>query len=138
MGRLRFYGLDWKNQSMNVQWPAVLFGWLVDFALSLLLQTVIIWAGLTSFFDSPSLTNLTHIGLMLLFVVVVGIGGFAGARMAGKGFALHGFLVGIADILISAFLNSGAVVPRPFVLVQILGCAAGVLGGLLAMRLRRV
>jgi putative membrane protein (TIGR04086 family) len=68
---------------------------------------------------------------------VVGAGGFAGARRADSDFVLHGFMVGVVDVLISAFLNGGYPTPRPFVLVQILGCGAGALGGLLAMRLRR-
>jgi putative membrane protein (TIGR04086 family) len=122
---------------MNVRWTAVLFGWLVDFALSLLLQMLILWVGVAGFFDNPSLLNPTHLALMLLFVAVVGVGGFVGARMAGSDYVLHGFLVGVADILISTLLNSGSATPRPFILIEILGCGAGALGGLLAMRLRR-
>jgi putative membrane protein (TIGR04086 family) len=122
---------------MNVQWTAVLFGWLVDFALSLLLQLIIVAVGVAGFYDNPSLANPIHLALMLLFVAVVGVGGFVGARMAGSNYTLHGFLVGIADIVISALLNFGTPIPHPFVLVQILGCAAGALGGTLAMRLRR-
>jgi putative membrane protein (TIGR04086 family) len=122
---------------MNVQWTAVLFGWLVDFSLSLLLQMIIVAVGVAGFYESPSLTNPLHLALMLLFVAIVGMGGLVGARIAGSAYALHGFLVGIADILISALLNSGSTTPRPFILVEILGCAAGALGGLLAMRLRR-
>jgi putative membrane protein (TIGR04086 family) len=122
---------------MNVRWTAVLFGWLVDFALSLLLQMIIGGVGVSSFYESPSLTNPVHLALMLLFVLIVGVGGLVGARMAGSAYALHGFLVGIADILISALLNSGSATPHAFILVEILGCAAGALGGLLAMRLRR-
>jgi putative membrane protein (TIGR04086 family) len=122
---------------MNVQWTAVLFGWLVDFALSLLLQMIIVGVGVASFYDSPSFANPIHLALMLIFIVIVGVGGLVGARMAGSAYALHGFLVGIADILISALLNSGSAIPRPFILIEILGCAAGTLGGVLAMRLRR-
>ncbi|NNJ10913.1 TIGR04086 family membrane protein [Chloroflexales bacterium ZM16-3] len=123
---------------MNVQWPAVLFGWLVDFGLSLLLQLLIVLVGASSFFDSPSLINPIHLGLMLLFVLVVGVGGFSGARMAGTAFALHGFLVGVTDILVSTLLSGGVSTPHPFILIEIFGCAAGALGGLLAMRLQRV
>jgi putative membrane protein (TIGR04086 family) len=122
---------------MNVKWTAVLFGWLVDFALSLLLQMIIVWFGVSSFFDSPSFANPIHLALMLLFVAVVGVGGYVGARMAGSDYALHGFLVGIADILVSALLSSGAATPHPFILIEVLGCAAGAAGGVLAMRLRR-
>ncbi|MBX0327998.1 TIGR04086 family membrane protein [Oscillochloris sp. ZM17-4] len=122
---------------MNIRWAAVLFGWLVDFGLSLALQLLVIAVGATSFFDSPSFTSPTHLVIMLLFVLVVGAGGFAAARMAGTAFALHGFLVGVADILFSTLLSGGVATPRPFILIEILGCAAGALGGLLAMRLRR-
>ncbi|MEI7772678.1 MAG: TIGR04086 family membrane protein [Chloroflexales bacterium] len=122
---------------MNVRWTAVIFGWSVDFALSLLLQMIIALVGVAGFFDSPSLFNPIHLTLMLLFVAIVGVGGFAGARMAGGAYALHGFLVGVADIVTSALLNSGYATPRPFIVVEILGCAAGALGGLIALRLRR-
>jgi putative membrane protein (TIGR04086 family) len=122
---------------MNVRWTAVIFGWTVDFTLSLLLQLIIAWVGVAGFFDQPSLANPIHLALMLLFVAIVGVGGFVGGRMAGSDYMLHGFLVGVTDILVSTLLNSGYSTPRPFVLVEILGCAAGALGGLLAMRLRR-
>lgn len=122
---------------MNVQWAAVLFGWLVDFILSFLLQMIIIGVGMDAFYNNPSLTNPIHLGIMLLFVLVVGVGGFIAARRAGTAFAFHGFLVGITDILITSLLNIGYAVPRPFILVQILGCIAAALGGLLAMRLQR-
>lgn len=122
---------------MNIRWMAVLFGWLVDFGLSLALQLLIVVAGLTSFFESPSLTNPLHVSLLLLFVLVVAVGGFVAARLAGAAFALHGFLVGVADILLSTLFNGGAAMPRPFILVEILGCGAAALAGLLAMRLGR-
>lgn len=122
---------------MNVRWVAVFYGWLVDFGLSLMLQSAIILFGVEGFFERPSLTNPLHLLLLLLFVLVVGAGGFVAARTAGASFALHGFLVGVADIIVSTLLGGGAAMPWPFILVEILGCGAGALCGLLAMRLRR-
>lgn len=118
---------------MDVRWSAVFFGWLVDFSLSLLLQLILSWAGFTSFFSAPELTNPGHLLLLLIFLLFTGVGGFVTARFAGRQFALHGLLVGVTGILASMVLNPGIVAePRTFVVARAVGCLFGALGGYLA------
>lgn len=123
---------------MDVRWSAVFFGWLVDFSLSLGLQLILVWVGLTAFFDAPSLANPLHLLLLTIFLLFTGAGGFIAARFGGEQAALHGLLVGVTAILASMVLNPGIVAePRVFVLGRGVGCLFGALGGYLAGRLRR-
>jgi putative membrane protein (TIGR04086 family) len=119
---------------MNVHWSAVLFGWLVDFALSLLLQVFIFWIGLTEFFEAPDPSILIHMGLLSLFVLFTGIGGFVAARLAEESYLINGLLVGVTGVLIAAVLNgSNAEVDRVFVIGQLAGCLLAALGGYAAL-----
>jgi putative membrane protein (TIGR04086 family) len=123
---------------MDVRWSAVFFGWLVDFAISLLIQLIMVWAGLELFFTAPDLANPTHLIFLLIFLLSTGVGGFIAGRFAGEAFALHGLLVGVTAILASMVANPGVVVePRVFVIHRAVGCLVGALGGYLAGRLLR-
>lgn len=117
----------------EVHWGAVFLGWLLDFVLRLLLQVAVAWLGLSAFYYAPSVAQPAHLALFALLLLSAGTGGFVGARLAGGRFALHGLLVGVTGILAAAVANPGVlVVPRLFVLAQLLSVAAGIAGGLLA------
>jgi len=122
---------------MDVRWSAVFFGWLVDFAISLLVQLILVWVGFTAFFSAPDVANPTHLLFLLIFLLATGAGGFVAARFGGQAFALHGLLVGVTGILVSMVLNPGIVAePRVFVIHRAVGCLVGALGGALAGRLQ--
>jgi putative membrane protein (TIGR04086 family) len=116
----------------------VFFGWLVDFSLTLLLHLLLGSAGVTTFFQTPDLSNPLHWLFLFLFLFATAVGGCVAAWIANDAYVLHGLLVGITGILIGAVLNPGVeAVPRLFVISQIVGCGFGALGGYLAGVIRR-
>ena len=123
---------------MDVRWSAVFFGWLVDFASSLLIQLILVLLGFSAFFAAPDIANPIHLLFLLVFLLTTVAGGLVAARFGGQAFALHGLLVGVTGILASMVLNPGVVAePRVFAIHRAVGCLAAALGGLLAARVAR-
>jgi len=124
--------------SVNIRWTAVISGFMTDFALTILLQMMIVLFGQSAVFTEPSLQNPIHVLLILLGASLTGVGGFVAGWFASEAFAMHGLLVGVVGILVAALANVGISVPPLLLFGQVLGCACGAFGGMLAGRLRRI
>jgi putative membrane protein (TIGR04086 family) len=111
---------------------------MTDFALTILLQMMIVLFGQSAVFTEPSLQNPIHVLLILLGASLTGVGGFVAGWFASEAFAMHGLLVGVVGILVAALANVGLSVPPLLLFGQVLCCVCGALGGMLAGRLRRV
>lgn len=124
--------------SFAVHWPAVAFGWLVDFALKLLLQLVLFWFGLAAFYQQPTLSEPVHWIAFALLLFAPALGGFVAARLAEEAFWLNGLMVGLVAILAGAVANPRLIaVPPLLLLAQLLGCLLAVIGGLIAGHLHQ-
>jgi len=123
---------------VNIRWTAVISGFMTDFALTILLQMMIVLFGQSAVFTEPSLQNPIHVLLILLGASLTGVGGFVAGWFASEAFAMHGLLVGVVGILVAALANVGISVPPLLLFGQVLGCACGAFGGMLAGRLRRI
>jgi putative membrane protein (TIGR04086 family) len=116
----------------------VAFGWLVDFALKLLVQLVVPWLGAAAFFQQPDLTDPLHLFLFTALLFATALGGFVAARLAEEAFLLNGLMVGLFAILAAAVANPRMVaVPPALIYGQVAGCALAVGGGALARALHR-
>lgn len=122
---------------MNIRWTAVITGFMADFAFTVLLQVVILATGQSAVFTDPSLQNPVHVLLILIGATLTGVGGFVAGWLADNSFAMHGLLVGVVGILVAALANVGVTVPPLLLLGQVIGCAFGAAGGMLAERVRK-
>ncbi|MEF3275713.1 MAG: TIGR04086 family membrane protein [Chloroflexus sp.] len=122
---------------MNIRWSAVISGFMADFALTILLQVVIVATGQSTVFTEPSWQNPIHMLLIAIGASLTGVGGFVAGWMTDNSFAMHGLLVGVVGVLVAALANAGITTPPLLLAGQVLGCICGALGGMLAARLRK-
>ncbi|MGC8799005.1 MAG: TIGR04086 family membrane protein [Chloroflexus aggregans] len=123
---------------MNIRWTAVISGFMADFALTIILQVMIIAAGQSAVFTEPSWQNPIHVLLILCGASLTGLGGFVAGWLTDNAFAIHGLLVGVVGILVAALANVGIEVPQLLLLGQVLGCILGALGGAIAGRMHKI
>jgi hypothetical protein len=118
---------------MNIQWPAVIAGWLADTSLSTLVRVLALWIGASTFFRQPDPGQFSNLLLLALLLFAALAGGYVAGAVAGVSPIVNGLMVGVLGIISGFFLNLGHAGIAPLLLIeQLAGCALAALGGLVS------
>jgi hypothetical protein len=115
---------------MNIQWLAVIAGWLADTSLSTLVRVLALWIGASTFFRHPDPGQFSNLLLLAFLLFAALAGGYVAGAVADASPIIHGLMVGVLGIISGFFLNLGHAGLAPLLLLeQLAGCVLAAFGG---------